>query len=395
MKNLFSILLTALVSLAISVSFFEGAYFGVLFASLFALSFFMPKQAGVMNEVIAFQQARGIYTEALIAVFRETVPVMSFLRSFFPASFYKTKIVSIEVQRGTETVAVDVIRGTNGNRNKVTRSTMKEFLPPYFDEYFNINELDAYDRALGSEDPRAMANLTAESAQKLIELRNKIERAIELMCAQIFEFGVISLVNGDSIDFKRKAASLVANNAGNTWATSTVSPYDTLEAGAKFLRETGKVMGANFNVILGGQALNDFLSNEIVQKRNDIVHMNLDQIVSPVKNAVGASYHGRVTAGSYTFDLWSYPEVYEDANGAIQQYWNEKKICILPEITGFKLAYALVPQLLTGGNTPQVGEYLIQDFIDERQTAHEQHIKSAPIPVPVKIDQMYTVQVVA
>jgi hypothetical protein len=87
--------------------------------------------------------------------------------------------------------------------------------------------------------------------------------------------------------------------------------------------------------------------------------------------------------------------VYEDANEDIQYYWNPKKICILPEITGFKMAYALVPQLLTGGQTPQVGEYLIQDFIDERQTAHEQHIKSAPIPVPVKVDQMYTVQLVA
>jgi hypothetical protein len=395
MKRVYSILLTALVSLAISVAYFEGNYSIGIFAILFGLSYLMPKQEGVLNEVIAFQQARGVYTEALIAVFRESVPVMSFLRSFFPASFYKTKIVSIEVQRGTETIAVDVIRGTNGNRNKVTRSTLKEFLPPYFDEYFNINELDAYDRALGSEDPRAMANLSAESASKLIELRNKIERAIELMCAQIFEFGVISLVSGDSIDFKRKAASLVANNAGNTWATGTVSPYDTLEAGAKFLRETGKVMGSNFNVILGGEALNDFLKNDIVLQRNDIVRLPLDQIQSPVKNAVGSSYHGRVSAGSYTFDLWTYPEVYEDESGVNHYYWNEKKICILPEITGFKMAYALVPQLLTGGQTPQVGEYLIQDFIDERQTAHEQHIKSAPIPVPVKVDQMYTVQVVA
>lgn len=394
MKAIFTLFFTLIASVVLSTTLFEGQHLGLTFTGMFALSLVAPsKVSGYAFETISITQARGIYTDAMIAVFRERVPVMSFLRSFFPARTTMTKYVSIEVQRGTERVAVDVIRGTQGNRNKTTLSTLKTFLPPFFDEYFNVNELDVYDRAIGSTDPSAMIQLSTEAANELVLLRDKIERAVELMCAQIFETGIITLVNGDQIDFKRKAASLVANAPGNTWLTGTVSPYDTLEAGARFLRETGKVMGSNMTVILGSTALNHFLGNDIVLERNDIRNFGLDKITSPAKNSVGASYHGNVSAGSYTFDLWTYPEVYEDASGNIVPYVNPKKIVIIPEMPKFELAYGLVPQLVNGA--PQTGAYLIQDFIDTRQTAHEQHIKSAPIPIPVAVDQMYTVQVVA
>lgn len=394
MKAIFTLIFTFVASLVVSTTLFAGEHLGWSFAGMFGLSLVMPSSVtGMALETISVVQARSIYTDAMIAVFRERVPVMSFLRSFFPAKTTMTKYVSIEVQRGTERIAVDVIRGTQGNRNKTTLSTLKSFLPPFFDEYFNANEMDVYDVAIGSLDPGAMIQLSTESANELANLRNKIERAVELMCSQIFETGIITLVNGDNIDFKRKSASLVANAAGNTWATGTVSPYDTLEAGAKFLREVGKMSGSNCTVIMGETAARHFFANDIVIERADIRNFGLDKISSPVKNAVGGSYHGNVSAESYTFDLWTYPEIYEDANGNYVPYVNAKKVIILPEVTKFELAYALVPQLLNG--TPQTGAYLIQDFIDTRQTAHEVHIKSAPIPVPVAIDQIYTVQPVA
>lgn len=394
MKTIFTLLFTFLASLLVSTTMFAGESLGLSFAGMVGLSLLMPSSVtGMAFETISVTQARGIYTDSMISVFREKIPVMSFLRSFFNVRTTMTKYVSIEVQRGTETVAVDVIRGANGNRNKTTLSSLKTFLPPYFDEYFNANELDVYDLAIGATSPSMMAQLATESAMELSKLRDKIERAVELQCSQVLETGIITLVNGDNIDFKRKAASLVDLGAGNYWTTGTNSPYTTLENGAKFLRETGKSMGSNFNVILGGEALTAFLENDIVQARADIKNFGLDSISSPIKNVPGGSYHGRVSAGSYTFDLWTYPEVYEDANGDIQQYWNPKKICILPEVTGFELAYALVPQLVNGN--PQTGPYLVQDFIDTRQTAHEIHIKSAPIAIPVKVDQIYTAQVVA
>jgi len=393
MKSIFTLLFTALAALVVSVG--TGLNPVLSFAGMFALSLVMPRQAtGYAFETISVAQARGVYTDALIAVFRERIPVTSFLRSFFNVRTTMTKLVSIEVQRGTERVAVDVIRGTNGNRNKSTLSTLKAFLPPYYDEYFNANELDVYDRAIGSTDPQAMIMLAQESATELVLLRDKIERALELQCAQVFETGIITLVNGDNIDFKRKAASLVAYSAGINWADNAVSPYVTLESGATFLRESGNATGSNFNVILGGECLSAFLGNTIVQNRADIKNFGLDNIQSPIKNATGASYHGRVAQGSFTFDLWTYPGQYEDSNSDMQYYWNQKKVCVLPEVTQFEIAYALVPQLI-GTGQPQTGPYLVQDFIDTRQTAHEIHLKSAPIAIPVSVDKMYTAQVIA
>lgn len=402
MKNLFLVLLatlaiviggvilsavfeiTPIVAIVSSVALTFGASF----------AFVGKRENGAAYETIAVEQARGIYTQALASVYREKVPVMGFLRSFFTTKIVNSKLVSIEVSRGKETIAVDVIRGTNGNRNKTTRSTMKAFLPPYFDEYFNVNELDIYDRAIGSTNPNDMIQLVQESAMELESCRDKIDRRVELMCAEVFETGIITLVNGEQIDFKRKAASKLAYNTSYNWADNAVLPHAILLQGAKFLRETGKSQGANMNVIVGSSALSAFFANTKTQARQDLVNLKLDQLASPVKNGLGASYHGRISEGAYTFDLWSYPEIYTDADGNNVPYWNPKKVCVLPEMPKFDLIYAQVPQLIGAGAT-QSGAYLIQDFIDARQTSHEQHIKSAAIPVPAAVDQMFTAQVLA
>lgn len=59
---------------------------------------------------ITTQMARGEFTKKVIDVYKEKPVVTSFLRSFFPEKTSVTKTVSIEVQRGTEKVAVDVAR---------------------------------------------------------------------------------------------------------------------------------------------------------------------------------------------------------------------------------------------------------------------------------------------
>ena len=61
----------------------------------------------------------------------------------------------------------------------------------------------------------------------------------------------------------------------------------------------------------------------------------------------------------------------------------------------FNLTFGAVPQLIENGSVPQKGAFLIQDFIDQRATAHEVNIKSAGVAIPVAVDQIYTGQPVA
>jgi hypothetical protein len=345
---------------------------------------------------IATTDARGLFTKMVVDVFRESVTPTGFLRSFFTVREEITKNLSIEVQRGTEKIAVDVERGTEGNRNTWTKSTEKIFAPPYYREYFDATELDMYDRLFGSTeiDSGVFTAFLEQVAEKMVRLREKIERSYELQCAQVFDNGIVQLNAGINIDFKRKAASLV-NLSATPWTTGTNSPYDHLEAGGNFLRQTGKVQGGVINAIMGSSALNAFLNNTIVKERADVRNFFIDLVRAPQKNSVGAALHGEVSAGSYNFRLWTYPEFYDTAAGVSTPYINAKKVILLPEAPRFVLGFAAVPQLATINGGVKKGAYLVGDYVDERNHKHIFDIRSAGVAIPVAVDQIYTMQVVA
>jgi len=347
---------------------------------------------------ITLDQARGAFTNAVIAVYKENVTPTSFLRSFFPSVFSPTKYISFDVKRANEKVAVDILKGTGSNLNKKSRSTIKTLEPPQYAESFNVNELDVYDTAFGTLNPTLIAQVATEAAETLVELTNKIERAYEKQCADVLKTGVITLASGDNIDFKRKADSMVDLGAGAYWTVSTVDPMTTLATAGKFIREKGKAQGGSYNVIMGEHALNAMLNNPIFQnKYGSLKDIKLGEINIPQKNATGASLHGFVTAGAYTYNVWTYPEGYENASGAFIPYITTTDIIVLPSVTNFKLAYSLVPQipgmspLQSTGN----GSYVMNEYVDPKNRNHVQEMLSAGAAVPVAIDTIWTGKVVA
>jgi len=204
---------------------------------------------------ITTQDARGLFTKMLVAVYRETTRPTSFLRSFFRVVENDTKELSIEVMRGTEKIAVDVLRGTEGNRNEFARSSEKIFVPPYFREYFDATDLDFYDRLFGAAggqvDVLTFQSWLEKVAEKLRLLQDKIERAYELQAAQVFSNGIVTLVNGDNIDFKRKALSQVVLGGGDLWDNAASDPINDLKVAARFIRTAGKSTGGVVNAIFG------------------------------------------------------------------------------------------------------------------------------------------------
>jgi hypothetical protein len=356
---------------------------------------------------IAPQDARSVYTQALVAVYRERVAPLNFGRSFFPTVEADTLEVSIEVVRDSEKIAVDVLRGTNGNRNTFSRSSMKAFIPPYFREYFDQTDLDMYDRVFGSANASisesTIAALVETVAMKYGKLQDKIERAYEKQCWDTLLTGIVTLNSGDNIDFKRKAASLVDGTAaGLTWATASNDALGQLAAGADFVRNTGKARGGTMNLILGSEAFEALFSNQKLLSQADLRRINLVDLNSPQANAAGGTYHGQISSGNYIFNVWTYNEVYTDASGNQQSYMDPKKIIILPETTNFKLAFGAVPMLQETGNPafPQAiqakqGAFVFGDYVDARAHSHIFDIQSAGVPIPVAVDQIYTRQVIA
>lgn len=352
---------------------------------------------------ISTTDAIGLYTKKVVEVYQERPKVNSFLRSFFPTGpgdVTDTLEVSILVERGSEKIAVDVLRGTDGNRNTFTRSTEKIFIPPYYREYFDQTHLQMYERlfALTEISANAFGRLLNDTADHMMSLQNKIERSIELMIAQIFEDGIVQLKDAQNIDYKRKAGSKVnVSGSGGYWTVGATDVFAQLQAGAAWLRQNGKVASQRFNAIMGSQAITALMANTTFLNRQNIFNMKLDTVNPPQRDAAGGVYHGTLTAGPYLIDVWTYPEYYEDPanNNVLTEYIDPKIVIMIPNGARYKTVFAAVPQLIGPGGTIQTGQYIFSKYEDEKKKTREFHIESAPLPIPVQIDTIYTMQVVA
>ncbi len=345
---------------------------------------------------ISTTDAQGLFTKKLIAVYKEKNTPTNFLRTFFPTVESPTLEVSIEVQRGFEKVAVDVVRGTDGNRNSFSKSTEKIFIPPYYREWMDATQLQLYDRLYGAtEIGDAIFSAYINSvADALLTLQQKIERSYELQCAQVLETGVVTLLAEQSIDYKRKPASMVDPGTGNYFANAATDPFAQLEAGCKFLRQVGKAGGNMFQALVGAQALSDLLTNANFLKRQNLFSMALDAVQSPQMGATGATYHGTLTCGAYKVQLWAYPQYY-DLSGTSTPYLNDKKVTIIPMNPNFKMAFGAVPQLLQPNTVPVMGAFVFNEYPDKWNAAHKMDIKSAGLAVPIAVDQIFTLKAVA
>ncbi len=342
-------------------------------------------------------QLREALTQNLIDVFVEETPKPTFIKSLFKDDLSPTRYVSIEVERNTEKVAVDVMRGADGNFNAWPKSTQKVYDPPYFKENMFVTEFDLYDQVIGSggNNPAMFARLVNQMASRAMELKAKIDRGYEKMAISVLETGIISPQQGEAIDFGRKSGSIVdLTSSGGYWTTNN-DVFVQLQAAGNWMRKYAKVSDFVFNVIMGDDALAAFLNNTKVLARQNLFHYNPDSIVSPTKENSGAIYHGTVSANSYRFQIWSYPQYY-DVAGVPTPRLNPKLATVLPVSPRFIMAYANVPQLLgADGSIPAPMAYRMERFINEEKKTDKFSIDSAAIPIPVMVDAIYTMKAVA
>ena len=359
------------------------------------VSILTESHGGEIAFAIPVVQHRGLFTKKIIEVVDQVVDATGFLRSFFKDDLSLTKEVSIEVRRGKRKVAVDVLRGANGNHNVRSKSTETVILPPYYYETTTLNDNDLYDAAMGSQNPALMSRLIQQKANDVRDLINIIERAEELQCAQVLQTGEIQLEEGTNINYGRKAGSIVDGGAATYWTDPTVDPKVAFRKAGEWLKKEGKLAGGGvMNAILGDDALDALVNNDIFKAAADLKDYELDKIREPQRNAEGGVLHGRVSAGAYKFNIWTYPEFYDTESATNLPYIAPHNMIVIPENPNFIMAYGAVPQIMDDNNSmPQQGKYLIQDFKDPEKGNHKMAVKSAPVAVPVMVDQIYTQKV--
>lgn len=356
-----------------------------------------------MASTIPINQAASLYTMGLKKKFDELslIKVNNFFRSFFPDEICKERYPVIEVRRGSEKVAIDVIRGHQGIRTQITKHTQKAFDPFYYKLYYDATQLECYYRAFGSDsfNLNAGAELVNGIAVHNKANQDMIERGIEIHCASILENGTCtSLRDGSIIDYKRQAGSMVTLTAGNLWTDTGVDPSVSLKAGCDWLRQEGKVGGYVINAVFGTEAWAAFRSNDVQSEKLKQFNNRRDILMPAQLESTGAIYQGDIDCDSYILRVWTYNDFYENAEGVSTPYMNPKKVYLIAEKPMFTTLYGATPQeTFPGSNTLGLvaAKYVLSDYRDMKSKTHEFYIESAPLPVPVTVDMIYTLQPVA
>ncbi len=360
--------------------------------------------------MITLNQHRENITKKIIGRFSDTMPVKPGLSIWFPSETTAAKQVSIEVERNAGLIAVDVERGTEGNLNTFGKSTEKIYIPPYFNEMFNFSDLDVYQRTFGQGvDPRVSdyKSMILTANTKLNILRNKIERAKQLQRAQALQTGIVTMKNGDSVDFKRKASSIVDLGSGSYFGESGVDILKTIAEGINFIKRDGKSASSQFDLIIGSRVLPVIQSDDAILKQLDNRNVSIGSLGSRFNDVSGLHFHGQLTTRNGVVNLWSYEDYYEErqSNGTLVQkeYIDDDKIILLPKDFIGKHAHAGVPAIIRDKSNAEFPDYIRQmeaeyytnNYIDPRSKAHMFEIMSAPLAIPFSVDRVWTAKALA
>lgn len=348
----------------------------------------------------------------IVGKFEEMIPVKSGFSGWFPEETTPTLAVDVEVQRDNDLIAVDVVRFTEGNKNKSTILSEKKFIPPYFKEDYDFQRDEVYMNTIalgvGMESVNVNRAIALNAFKQVDKNRNKIIRAIRKQQADVLQTGIISLVNGDNIDYKRKASSMVnVDTAGDYWSVSaTATPLTDIRKGMDFLRNVGNSGGSSVNVVMRSAAFEALLATTQVKEQGTNVIQQIQRInisMPQFDGVSGFAHQGIIAAGDFTVNLWTYNEKYTDANGATQYYLADNLVVMIPDDFQGKTIFGGLPTLnesSIGGTVvgvPGVVEanYLVRAYSDKKTVSSTIELTSAPLVVPFTIDKIYTMQVLA
>lgn len=353
---------------------------------------------------ITLTSALGEFTQRVISALSDRkAPTFGF-GTFFTDIVSGAKEVSWEVKRRGRPVAVDIAHHEHGTTTKSTRSTQKVYIPPYYDLNTNVDAQDSFERVFNGSSMVDIPNyrrLIEQTAEDMQDNIDRIERAEELQRAQALLTGIITLSNGDNIDFKRKVASIVAYNAAHDWAINTVNPGDIMVQGAQFMVTEGDANVAGvFNVIVGSEAIDAFRDNPLRQAEGDIKDQMYMDLTTGRTLISGLTPQGAYSRGNYRFNLWGYEGYYDIEGGSSNlQYMDSKSIVMLPQNVDFKMFYGGTKAWRgTGINRFPTIIKAKRNFYsvdDELNVSKLMGVRTAPVALLRTIDNVFTATVIA
>ena len=354
-------------------------------------------------------------TIRMIAAHVQRSPAPMFLSSFFrtpPENIHDAEKVEIDVDRDDEDIAVPVPDLSTGPRhNEASKYVNKSFTPPILSESAAITAWEAIKRQAGQnpfEDPSFARNAGTRAFNLMDRLRDKCRRTVELMAAQVFSLGVITLVDSGGVtvfseDFKPKTAHMIT--VSTTWATdgSTGSPLADIAAAARLIRKDGK--RSPDRIVFGASAMQRFLANAAVQKQLDKSILNLGNL-DPAKRNEDATFYGMIWIDSYQYELWLYDAFFKHPQtGTLTPYVGDEDLLIMSSKARLDLTFGSIPMIVPPDaralaflppriqNGPKQIDLTINAWVTPNGQSVQLSVGTRPLPIPTEIDSFARINV--
>lgn len=340
------------------------------------------------------------------------------IRSFFktPAgNVSDTLSLNLDIVKHDRKISIDIAKCTGGRFNKFDQFVNKEYFPPFYDEYAQFNACDMYQRMPGQNPyaPMDSAAFAKRVASNLVRLSQKIERAEIKQAHDALFLGSVTLINGDTISFNKKATHNKV--PAIKWDQNNNTLIADIAAQISVIVKDSKQPVVNTNMVCD-PALIKYVLAAVKDEQADYVdpqNFSRSNIVMPNdSNMDGLIFHGKFSVDGYVILLWSYDDRYEIPTGfglanegTETTYIPSGSAVIFPSDIRLDMLYAGIsvndfsnnatysnlfglksfnPKVIKGKMVP----YACPDFVTCDSIKYG--VKSAPLAVPTDIDRSAT-----
>lgn len=291
-------------------------------------------------------------TRKMIRLYRQMASPMMFFTGLFrsdPMNFFSTEEVEFDILRTDEEIAIAVTSLSSDYRdNEVSQYTNKSFKPPIFKERILLNAYDMLKRMPGRtpfEDPAFRSDLGVMMLRNMVEIQNKVMRTVELQASQAMQTGTVTLGDAEgnplyTVDFQPKATHFPTSST--TWGQAGDDKLGDIEALVDQVRDDGLMDPED--IIFGEDAWREWLQDEAVAKLFNKEGLNLASVMRPDVRGMGGKYHGTITIGNYSFNMWSYNGRYIDPQTRVKtKYLDPGKVWVGNMNSRFDAVFGAVP----------------------------------------------------
>lgn len=346
-------------------------------------------------------------TKRLIAQYEEDAGAPFFGASMFPTGpgdIHTSKTVEIDVRRAGRPIAIAVTDWkSGGNVNTLDLYTNKEFVPPILDEEFVLNSGELMDREFGRspfESPDFMGHAQRTLRSGVMKMADKIRRTVELQCWQIFQLGVVTLVDSSGntvyeVDMQMKSTHKAS--ATVDWDETTADPIKDMSAGDELVRKDAKHQIDTW--VFGENAFQWFLASSKVQALLDNRRMQLGGIDPSPPGSEDQIYQGYVIINGVQQRLYTYRASYDHPQtGTDTPYVSANNAIGIASRAPRRLTYGGIPRIVPVDSRLSslgLGSMMSADrglalttnaWVDPKGTTITASVATRPLAIPTAID---------